>query len=82
MANEKLIEALKKELKHYEIYKKADRAEEVKKAIKAAGGKLEKASAKPKAEKKVANKDKQDLMPKHYGKKMKGGKGKGRKKGR
>ena len=81
MANEKLIEALKKELKNYEIYGKADRAEEVKKAIKAAGGKIETKDKKPKAEKKVI-KDKQDLMPKHYGKKMKGGKGKGRKKGR
>ena len=81
MADKKLIEALKKELKHYEVYGKADRAEEVKKAIKAAGGKIETKDKKPKAEKKVI-KDKQDLMPKHYGKKMKGGKGKGRKKGR
>jgi len=56
MANEKLIKALKKELKHYEVYGKADRAEEVKKAIKAAGGKVETKSAKPKAEKKVEKK--------------------------
>ena len=42
MAKDKnLIEALKKELKHYETYGKADRAEQVKKAIKAAGGKVE-----------------------------------------
>jgi len=58
MANEKLIQALKKELKHYEIYDKADRAEQVKKAIKEAGGKIENKSAKPKAEKKVIKKDK------------------------
>ena len=32
--NKELIEALKKELKHYEIYGKAERAEQVKKAIK------------------------------------------------
>ena len=50
------IEALKKELKHYEIYKKADRAEEVKKEIKALGGKIENKSAKPKAEKKTIKK--------------------------
>ena len=58
MAKDKksLIDALKKELKHYEIYGKAKRAEEVKKAIKAAGGKVEKADAKPKAEKKVEKK--------------------------
>ena len=56
MANKELIEALKKELKHYEIYGKADRAEQVKKAIKEAGGKVEKASAKPKAEKKIYKK--------------------------
>jgi hypothetical protein len=56
MANKQLIEALKKELKHYEVYGKADRAEEVKKAIKAAGGKVETKSAKPKAEKKVEKK--------------------------
>ena len=56
MANKKLIEALKKELKNYEIYGKADRAEEVKKAIKEAGGTIEKASAKPKAEKKIDKK--------------------------
>jgi len=58
MADKKLIEALKKELKHYEIYGKADRAEEVKKAIKEAGGSIENKSAKPKAEKKVVKKDK------------------------
>lgn len=51
-----LIDALKKELKHYEIYGKAKRAEEVKKAIKAAGGKVETKTAKPKAEKKVEKK--------------------------
>ena len=50
------IEALKKELKHYEIYKKADRAEEVKKEIKALGGKIENKSAKPIAEKKTIKK--------------------------
>lgn len=50
------IEALKKELKHYEIYKKADRAESVKEQIKALGGKIENKSAKPKAEKKVVKK--------------------------
>jgi len=58
MADKKLIEALKKELKHYEIYGKAERAEEVKKAIKEAGGSIENKSAKPKAEKKVVKKDK------------------------
>jgi len=47
------IEALKKELKHYEIYKKADRAEQVKKEIEKLGGKIENKAAKPKAEKKV-----------------------------
>ena len=54
MAKDKksLIDALKKELKHYEIYGKAERAEQVKKAIKAAGGKVETKTAKPKAEKK------------------------------
>ena len=41
---------LSKELKHYEVYGKAKRAEEVKKAIKAAGGKVETKTAKPKAE--------------------------------
>tara|TARA_R100000781_G_scaffold105488_1_gene69330 strand:+ start:311 stop:487 length:177 start_codon:yes stop_codon:yes gene_type:complete len=57
MANDKnLIEALKKELKHYETYGKADRAEQVKKAIKAAGGKVETKTSKPKAEKKVEKK--------------------------
>ena len=50
------IEALKRELKHYEIYNKADRAEEVKKEIKALGGKIENKSAKPKAEKKTIKK--------------------------
>jgi hypothetical protein len=55
MAKDKksLIDALKKELKHYEIYGKAKRAEEVKKAIKAAGGKIETKDKKPKAEKKL-----------------------------
>jgi len=52
MSKEK-IEALKKELKHYVIYKKADRAELVKKEIEKLGGKIENKSAKPKAEKKV-----------------------------
>lgn len=47
-----IIEALKQELKHYEIYGKAKRAEEVKKAIKDLGGKVETASKKPKTEKK------------------------------
>jgi|13_taG_2_1085334.scaffolds.fasta_scaffold54708_2 hypothetical protein len=58
MAKDKksLIDALKKELKHYEIYGKAERAEQVKKAIKAAGGKVETKTAKPKAEKKVEKK--------------------------
>ena len=32
--DKELIEALKQELKHYEIYKKADRAKQVKEAIK------------------------------------------------
>jgi predicted SprT family Zn-dependent metalloprotease len=54
--NKQMIEALKEELKHYEIYKKADRAEQVKKEIKALGGKIENKSAKPKAEKKVVKK--------------------------
>jgi len=58
MANKELIEALKKELKHYELYGKADRAEAVKKQIKEVGGKIENKSAKPKAEKKVVKKDK------------------------
>ena len=79
--DKELIEALKQELKHYEIYKKADRAKQVKEAIKKAGGSVETKTAKPKAEKKVEKK--KQIMPKHYGgKKMKGGKGKGRKKGR
>ena len=54
--DKKLIEALKKELKHYEVYGKAKRAEEVKKAIKAAGGKVETKTTKPKSEKKVEKK--------------------------
>jgi len=54
--NKEQIEALKRELKHYEIYNKADRAEEVKKEIKALGGKIENKSAKPKAEKKTIKK--------------------------
>lgn len=54
--NNKLIEALKRELKGYELQGKADRAEAVKKAIKDAGGKIETASKKPKAEKKVEKK--------------------------
>lgn len=54
--NKQMIEALKKELKHYELYKKADRAEQVKKEIKALGGKIENKAAKPKAEKKVVKK--------------------------
>ena len=53
MANKELIEALKEELKGYELYGKADRAKSVKDAIKEAGGKVETKSAKPKAEKKV-----------------------------
>ena len=77
--DKELIEALKQELKHYEIYKKADRAKQVKDAIKKAGGTVETKTAKPKAEKKVEKK--KQIMPKHYGgKKMKGGKSKGRKK--
>jgi len=54
--NKELIEALKKELKHYEIYKKADRAKQVKEAIKKAGGSVETKTAKPKTEKKVEKK--------------------------
>ncbi len=54
--DKKVIEALKKELKHYEVYGKAKRAEEVKKAIKAAGGKVETKTSKPKSEKKVEKK--------------------------
>ena len=81
MAKDKdLIQALKEELKSYELYGKAKRAKEVKDAIKKAGGSVETKTAKPKAEKKSRN---EKVMPKHYGKKkMKGGKGKGRKKGR
>lgn len=56
MSNKELIEALKQELKHYEIYGKAERAEEVKKQIKKLGGKIENKAAKPKAEKKVVKK--------------------------
>lgn len=56
MSNKEIIKALKKELKHYEIYGKAKRAEEVKKAIKDLGGKIETASKKPKTEKKVVKK--------------------------
>tara|TARA_R110001599_G_scaffold139658_3_gene319520 strand:- start:1067 stop:1279 length:213 start_codon:yes stop_codon:yes gene_type:complete len=56
MSNKELINALKEELKGYEVNGKAKRAEEVKKAIKALGGKAEKAEAKPKAEKKVEKK--------------------------
>ena len=83
MAKDKdLIQALKEELKSYELYGKAKRAKEVKDAIKKAGGSVETKTAKPKAEKKVEKK-KQIMPGKHYGKKkMKGGKGKGRKKGR
>ncbi len=54
--DKELIEALKEELKGYELYGKAERAEQVKKAIKAAGGKVETKTAKPKAEKKVEKK--------------------------
>jgi hypothetical protein len=54
--NDKLIEALKKELKGYELQRKADRAEDVKKALKDMGVKVETASKKPKAEKKVDKK--------------------------
>ena len=49
--DKELIEALKQELKHYEIYKKVDRAKQVKEAIKKAGGSVETKTAKPKAEK-------------------------------
>ena len=80
--DKELIEALKEELKGYELYGKAERAKAVKDAIKKAGGSVETKTAKPKAEKKVEKK-KQIMPGKHYGsKKMKGGKGKGRKKGR
>ncbi len=54
--NKEEIEALKDELKGYELYGKADRAKAVKEAIKAAGGKVETKTAKPKAEKKVEKK--------------------------
>jgi hypothetical protein len=54
--NDKKIEALKKELKGYELQKKADRAEDVKKALKEMGVKMETAAKKPKAEKKVEKK--------------------------
>jgi len=54
--NDKLIEALKKELKGYELQGKADRAEDVKKALKDMGVKVETASKKLKAEKKVDKK--------------------------
>jgi|TARA_B100000282_G_C31451114_1_gene362443 glycine cleavage system aminomethyltransferase T len=54
--NKEEIEALKNELKGYELYGKADRAKAVKEAIKAAGGKVETKTAKPKAEKKVEKK--------------------------
>ena len=80
--DKELIEALKEELRGYELYGKAERAKAVKDAIKKAGGSVETKTAKPKAEKKVEKK-KQIMPGKHYGKKkMKGGKGKGRKKGR
>jgi|TARA_R100001129_G_scaffold184735_1_gene170516 uncharacterized protein with GYD domain len=48
------IESLKAELKGYEVNKNKKRAEAVKKEIAKMGGKLETASKKPKAEKKVA----------------------------
>jgi len=54
--NKEEIEALKEELKGYELYGKAERAKAVKDAIKAAGGKVETKTAKPKAEKKVEKK--------------------------
>ena len=54
--DKELIEALKEELKGYELYGKAERAKAVKDAIKAAGGKVETKTAKPKAEKKVEKK--------------------------
>jgi|TARA_Y100001973_G_C5185118_1_gene327317 glycine cleavage system aminomethyltransferase T len=54
--NKEEIQALKDELKGYELYGKADRAKAVKEAIKAAGGKVETKTAKPKAEKKVEKK--------------------------
>tara|TARA_B100001094_G_C18193922_1_gene809248 strand:- start:4684 stop:4857 length:174 start_codon:yes stop_codon:yes gene_type:complete len=54
--NKEQIAALKEELRGYEIYGKAKRAEEVKKEIKALGGKIENKAAKPKSEKKVVKK--------------------------
>jgi len=54
--NDKKIEALKKELKGYELQGKAKRAEDVKKALKDMGVKTETAAKKPKAEKKVETK--------------------------
>jgi hypothetical protein len=54
--NKEQIAALKDELRGYEIYGKAKRAEEVKKEIKALGGKIENKAAKPKSEKKVVKK--------------------------
>ena len=54
--NKEEIQALKDELKGYELYGKADRAKAVKEAIKAAGGKVETKTSKPKAEKKVEKK--------------------------
>ena len=54
--DKELIEALKQELKYYELYKKADRAKQVKEAIKKAGGSVETKTAKPKVEKKVEKK--------------------------
>jgi len=56
MANKELIEALKEELRGYELYGKAERAKAVKDAIKKAGGSVETKTAKPKAEKKVEKK--------------------------
>ena len=57
MAKDKdLIQALKDELKGYELYGKAERAKAVKDAIKKAGGTVESKAAKPKAEKKVEKK--------------------------
>jgi len=49
--NKELIEALKEELKGYELYGKAQRVKETKEAIKKAA--VETKTAKPKAEKKV-----------------------------
>tara|TARA_R100001460_G_scaffold22434_3_gene45682 strand:- start:6342 stop:6512 length:171 start_codon:yes stop_codon:yes gene_type:complete len=56
MSKKDLVKALKEELKHYENYGKAKRAEQVKKEIKKLGGKIEDKSAKPKAEKKTVKK--------------------------